>query len=339
MMRTDPPAMHMTRMILRGSTRRRRVPQQMRKSYFQYRQLQSIRRRKSPPAHYLKTYQVNALLRDILNSSNERGKRKHRERSAFQGGCIGTGAERCVIGYRQATAYCAYTGTTFCLRPSNASFRIGDGSHTSIGTMPVRIPTLDGSFIVGDFDVVKADVPMLIGLYLLDNYSLVANNVRNELQSELQGWSIPLTRKLGHMSIHLGRLTHTFTRSELTKLHRHFHHPSGKKLNYLTRRSNVQDADSATLKMLEDISRACETCQMFSQKPQRFRVSLAPDEIVFNEDVHWTSCGLTEKRYCTLCVHTHISTAQYSSRVIPSRTSGARSSPAGPLYTQDFQQS
>ncbi len=288
------------------------LPNKRRKSYIQYRQQESIRHRKSPPAHSLKIYQVNALLRDILNSRNDRGKRKQRERSAFQGGCIDTGAERCVIGYRQAKAYCAYTGTTFCIRPSNASTRFGDGSHTSIGTMPVRIPTPDGSFIVGDFDVVKADVPMFIGLDLLDNYSLVANNVRNELQSELQGWSMPLTRNLVHMYITWDASHTLFKLSELTKLHRHFHHPSSKKLNNLIGRSNVQDADSATLKMLEYISRACETCQTFSQKPLRFRVSLPPHEIVFNEDVALDLMWLEGKAVLrVVCTHTHFNSAVF----------------------------
>ncbi len=109
-----------------------------------------------------------------------------------------TGAEQCVIRHRQENAHNAYDRATIFFRPSNASFSSSDGSHTSIGAMLVRIQTPDRSFIVVDFDVVKADVPVLIGLDLLDNYSLVRNSVKTELQSKLQGWSMPLTRKLGH---------------------------------------------------------------------------------------------------------------------------------------------
>jgi hypothetical protein len=52
-------------------------------------------------------------------------------------------------------------------------FRFGDGTFQSLGSIPVRIPTPEGKFIKIEMDVVQADVPMLIGLEILDLESLI----------------------------------------------------------------------------------------------------------------------------------------------------------------------
>ena len=152
-----------------------------------------------------------------------------------------------------------------------------------MGKIRIRIPTPDNSFIKFDSDIVSADVPMLIGLDILDRESLVPNNVINELQSHVQGWSIPIIRKLGHLYIAWGEDEILFTQSELRKLHRHFHHPSGTKLLNLIRRSGLADVDEKMKKMLSDISKSCNTCQKHSIPPQRFKVSLPAEQISFNK--------------------------------------------------------
>ncbi len=62
--------------------------------------------------------------------------------------------------------------------------------------MHIRIPRPNGSFLSILLDVISADVPMLLGLDILDRESLVANNVTDELQEPLSGWSMPFVRKL-----------------------------------------------------------------------------------------------------------------------------------------------
>ena len=83
-----------------------------------------------------------------------------------------------------------------------------------------------------------------------------------------------------------------YTKPELLKLHRHFRHPSTDKLFALIKRARPNQADSNTRRILEDMSRSCETCQTFSIPSQRFRVSFQPDEVTFNRevalDVIWT---------------------------------------------------
>jgi hypothetical protein len=58
----------------------------------------------------------------------------------------------------------------------------------------------------------------------------------------------------------------------------------------LFKRAKIQDLPIDTRKSLEDIASRCDTCQTFSEKPYRFRVSM-PDSIVFDDtlsiDLFW----------------------------------------------------
>ena len=171
------------------------------------------------------------------------------------------------------------------LRPSNAAFRFGDGTHKSLGIIPVRIPTPISGYLHIDVDVVRPDVPLLIGLDVLDQEQLIPNNVENQLESRLYGWSIPIIRKLGHLYITWEEHKTLFTRQELLRMHRHFYHPSARKLLSLIRRSNLEHIDKSTRTMLEEISQSCSTCQTFSRKPQRFKVSMPNEKVIFNREV------------------------------------------------------
>ncbi len=53
--------------------------------------------------------------------------------------------------------------------------------------MEIRILVPNGSFPSIQLDVVSADVPMLLGLDILDPYSHVANKFTEELQTTLSG--------------------------------------------------------------------------------------------------------------------------------------------------------
>lgn len=85
------------------------------------------------------------------------------------------------------------------LRPSNSTFRFGDGTHPSLGRIPIRIPTPNAGYLNIDVDVVRPDVPLLIGLDLLDDEKLIVNNVDNIMESRIHGWKMPITRQHGHL--------------------------------------------------------------------------------------------------------------------------------------------
>lgn len=55
----------------------------------------------------------------------------------------------------------------------------GDGLHMSLGKLEMRLPTPDGAFLAMSVDVVSADVPLLLGIDVLDREQLVADNVES----------------------------------------------------------------------------------------------------------------------------------------------------------------
>ncbi len=119
----------------------------------------------------------------------------------FNGACLDTGAQKLVIGLQQALAYCKMTNTTYAPTGSNVSFRFGVHPSKSRGCMRFGIPTPGGTYIEHVFHVVSADVPMLVGIDLLDFYSigLFVDNTTNTLVSHNGNWKIPIKRKLGHL--------------------------------------------------------------------------------------------------------------------------------------------
>ncbi len=148
----------------------------------------------------------------------------------FHGACVDTVAKQSLIGERQAKAYCKRQKFNSKLETSTTRFRFGDGSYPSLGSMEIGISIPNGSFLKIELDIVSSDVPLLLGLDVLDRESIVANNVTNEIQSPLSGWSMPLERKFGNLYLCWGTKEVTHAESELIKLHRHFHHPSSGKL-------------------------------------------------------------------------------------------------------------
>jgi len=264
--------------------------------------------RKRPPDKNHYSVFVNINSKTIWKTSHN----SRRTQRIFQGAAVDTGAELSVIGMAQAKAYCQYHGIRFNLKPSSVKFKFGDGGFPSEGTLLVRIPTPDGSFIALRIDVVQADIPMLLGLDVMDREKLVANNVLNELQSYNNGWKMPLVRKLGHMYLCWSSKSVLFTKKELIKLHRHFRHPSAGKLFNLIRTARPNQADPATRELLETITKSCQTCETFAIPPQRFRVSIPPSDIVFNRDVAMDVMWIDKKAALHIVdIETHFSAASF----------------------------
>jgi hypothetical protein len=53
----------------------------------------------------------------------------------------------------------------------------------SQGIIRVRVPTPDNSIILINVDVVKANVPFLIGLDTVDAFEMIVDTVENELRA------------------------------------------------------------------------------------------------------------------------------------------------------------
>lgn len=168
----------------------------------------------------------------------------------------------------------------------------GNGSCDSLGTLDVRMPLRNGSFLPLRIDVVDTHIPFLLGLDILDREKLVADNVKNVLDSRRDNWQLPIRRKCRHMFFEWGPYDVRFTRSELQKLHLHFFHANVQKLYNLIKRARPDEVNADTKKMLEEITEACRNCHIMTlvlikhqAKPYRFWVSIPSDRVKFNHKV------------------------------------------------------
>jgi len=168
-----------------------------------------IERRKSKVKFKLK--RLTKTVKDVFSKrkktaaeiliSNTKVKRKQKARKSiqFQGICLDTGAQKSVVGKKQAAAYAALMKVRLETKASNFAFKFGDGCYKSLGTIPVRIPKPNNGYIEVRIDIVDADIPMIIGLDILDKETLLADNTENLLIHKKEGWKMPLSRKAGHL--------------------------------------------------------------------------------------------------------------------------------------------
>lgn len=184
--------------------------------------------------------------------------------------------------------------------PSNNRFRFADAVYESLGrtSLPLRTPPGIPAIMV-EMDVVNADIPALLGMDLLDKESLTPCTVSNRLakrvpiidkegnKAYVDKWCVPLRRsKSGHLYAQMHLVSGTFfTKSQLSKLHRQFFHPSAQKLFNLLRRARPEEATPETLKHLEELSRYCDPCQRIQNAPKRFKVTFGAENSRFNERI------------------------------------------------------
>lgn len=205
----------------------------------------------------------------------------------WEGACLDTGAQKTVCGKAQAKAYCQSFGVTFKLRACNHRFRFGTQLHQAIGQLQIRIPVGKQGMIPLSVDIIEANIPFLIGIDVMDKYKFYVNTVSNELICPSASWKVPLTRKFGHVYLEWNpKHEILFTKSELIKIHRGFHHPSTDKLYNILKRADPNNLTSHTRQILQQISKTCDTCQRFGPRPIRFKVTLPSDkDLVFGSEL------------------------------------------------------
>jgi hypothetical protein len=196
-----------------------------------------------------------------LQIPNVNARKENSDNSTWNGACVDTGAQKTVIGLPQAMSYCRFIGKTFKLQRSNKVYRFGVDKQDSLGSIAIYKPT-PAYVITLNVDVVRANVPLLIGLDVVDANGLTADAVSNKLKCPKGGWETPLVRKIGHMYLEWsydGNIL--FSKSELTNMHRGFYHPSSENLLNLLKRAWPDDTKQETMQLLQQIASACETCQ------------------------------------------------------------------------------
>ncbi len=190
-----------------------------------------------------------------------------------------------MIGYKQALLYCTSTNQKFSLTPTVGDFSFGTRASPSLGTIHIKIPTPLPKGIEPEIHVVAENVPLLLGLDIMEAEKLYVDTVRNKLVCVKDNWSVPLVRNQGHIFYRWICSEVFYTATELRKLHVQFFHPSSEKLYNLLNHSDAESVNTETRETLEHIVRTCDVCQSLAPRPVRFRVSLPDESLTFNKEL------------------------------------------------------
>lgn len=171
----------------------------------------------------------------------------------FEGACADTGAQKTVCGLEQTKAYCRAHKQAIKLTTSPYSYKFGNGVRTNLGMPNIRMCIHKGRYSQFWVDVVDADIPLLLGLELLDKHMLVADNVENVLVSKVHSWKIPIIRAHGHLFVRWNIRKIMYTRSALEQLHLHFFYPSKQKLLSLLKRDTPDRVTKDTPQVIQVI--------------------------------------------------------------------------------------
>jgi hypothetical protein len=146
----------------------------------------------------------------------------------------------------------------------------------------MQLPTSNGILIMLEVDVVPTNVPMPLGLDVLDKFGLSADKVHNVLHCKAEDWKLPLLRKLGDVYLEWSAKDRIlYTKSELQKLHRNFSHPSTQNLFAWLKRAKSDNLNANTRAVFSDIGKACSICQRYSSKPLHLKTTLPSGEELF----------------------------------------------------------
>lgn len=148
-------------------------------------------------------------------------------------------------------------------------------------TLGVRIPTAKDVYTPLIVDIIKIDLPFLIGLNYLEKNELLLKYLDDKLEQRPFNQSYPVEYKQGHLFLECDLTNVFFTLAELQRMHLRFLHPTTDKLFQLLKRVRSTDAYKGTKKTLKAIAKSCEQCQELSVVPFRFRASIPSDQLHF----------------------------------------------------------
>jgi len=163
--------------------------------------------------------------------------------------------------------------------------RIGGGLYEAISTIDIRAPLGYTFYMQLTVDVVKLNISLFLGPDTMDEYRMFVHTVTNLLLGVSEGVDLPVLRKLGFVFYDWGSLTFYFL-AELQCIHKHFFHANPERLYALMRRANDKDAVPATPKNLQDLTDACDVCQLHAKAPRRFIVGMSKEDIRFNQLIY-----------------------------------------------------
>lgn len=155
----------------------------------------------------------------------------------------------------------------------------------SQGTTTIEFPFND-TWMHFNIHIVDVDVPILLSLYDMDRLGIYFNNLEHKLFHPVTNLSHHVTRLNGHTYIQWDPIIKChLTKNELRRLHRRFGHQATDKLMNLFESYDIDNIGPETRRVLDIISRTCDACQVYTQKPRRFKFTLR-DDVTFNHTIY-----------------------------------------------------
>lgn len=106
-----------------------------------------------------------------------------------------------MIGEPQADAYSKLSGfqRNVKRKGKGTTFRFGSVDHKGLGVMEIRLPLGDDHFISVAANIVPLDVPLLLGLDVMQELKLVIDFSKNTIYNPENDKEIPLVVKRRHV--------------------------------------------------------------------------------------------------------------------------------------------
>jgi len=101
----------------------------------------------------------------------------------FHGACPDTGTQRMDIGKSQAKAYLAsiFIDAKLATSMDPGRYRLGGVSYVTVGVVQIRVPIAEDYFLPMAVNVIDLNLPLLMGLDILDLYRMYVNSVTDHL--------------------------------------------------------------------------------------------------------------------------------------------------------------
>lgn len=76
-----------------------------------------------------------------------------------------------------------------------------DEVHSSIGLLSLRLPRPNGTILLLDADIVRADIPVIMRLDVMQRCGLILDFNEDDVPSSLPYWKVPIIYQFGHTFI------------------------------------------------------------------------------------------------------------------------------------------
>lgn len=143
----------------------------------------------------------------------------------FSGDFLDTGSHRSVVCKTQYKSYYLFICIPVSIVSSTPNmYNFSSQLKVSVGKSKFPIPYTPGHYMKYGLYFADNFIPLLLGLYVLENFKLYVNIVDNRLRCLNLNWISPLFRKQEYFYYDWNYYL-KYTEPELKKIHRHFYDP------------------------------------------------------------------------------------------------------------------